>query len=806
MALTDFGKTGLTQKRDLGTVSGLQQQAEEVGLGQQAGQVLSQKGEDPEQIFSGGFISDVFDTLNLLQHGVTGLIKGKSFSEGVKTRESFTKKDSLGEFGLPGVIGGIALDIGVDPLTYVGGLGLVGKVSKLGKVQSAVKTSKKVAQLVPGVKTLGDRLGSLFIYRFGQDEVYKKMAERTIKNISVGTQNVLDIARPITKLNAKHQQAIAEARKAGKLDDLPKDLLDSAKPAFDELDKLGREAVDLGLLSAETYAENVGKYIARLYRSKEVPEGVVSKIRTFFDKKPVRIDVSRFKKRQDIPEDVRDAMGEILEAGYPTAKALIQLTQANERARFFKEVTNKFSSLEPIEGLVKMGDSKTLGDLAGKFVPKPIADDINEMVRVRTPAQQLGGKIMGGFKFGKVILNPATHARNIVSNFILNDFEGLSPARLDIYARAAKQIATKGDMYKEAKAAGLGIDTFASAELKALLSGPDASKIKSSIKNAGNKIADFYQKEEEFAKMAQYIFQRSKGLNPEEALGVAEKATFNYAQVTPFIRKVRESIFGFPFVTFTAKVTPQVAKTITTKPGKISKIGKVKNAIENQSDLRELQQERASEPSWVRDGFYIKLPMKDKHNRSAYFDLTYILPFGDLISGQLFTRDIERDTGLKEGLPASLLQKTPALNLIKELGRNQDFFGNRIWRDSDDTEKQLRDVFMHVARTYLPPLVADQIPGGYRKDGTRREPKFRKIGDKTIESGGKQNRTLLQELMRQVGIKINPVDLELQESFMEREKEKALETLLLESGNVAEFSRLFVPKEDKKKGITSFSQ
>jgi len=36
--------------------------------------------------------------------------------------------------------------------------------------------------------------------------------------------------------------------------------------------------------------------------------------------------------------------------------------------------------------------------------------------------------------------------------------------------------------------------------------------------------------------------------------------------------------------------------------------------------------------------FYIKLPMKDKQGRSAYFDLTYILPFGDLLAGNFFEK------------------------------------------------------------------------------------------------------------------------------------------------------------------------
>ena len=201
------------------------------------------------------------------------------------------------------------------------------------------------------------------------------------------------------------------------------------------------------------------------------------------------------------------------------------------------------------------------------------------------------------------MLNPGTHGRNILSNFLLNHFEGLSPVRLDIYAKAAKQIATKGDLYKEAKAVGLGIDTFASNELKQFLISPEVNilgKAKNLTKSALNKASDLYQKEEEWAKMAQYIYQRGKGLSPDEAIKIAERATFNYAQVTPFIRRMREAVWGYPFITFTYKVTPQVIKTIFKRPTKISNIGKIKQGIENQADLQELTKERVNEPQWIK--------------------------------------------------------------------------------------------------------------------------------------------------------------------------------------------------------------
>lgn len=788
-----------TQKADLTSSTGLKALAEEKGLGDDASRVLANKGESPNKIFSGGMIMDIFDVLNTLQYGVVGLLKGKGFKEGVKTRQSFSDKDALGQFGIPGFIGGVALDIAFDPLTYVGGLGLGKKALDLvGNVAGdAGKIITKAPVIGNTAQMMGDVLGRTFIYRFGQDPVYAEIAERSIKNIGVGVQNVIDIARPLTKLDPQTQKIIAEARKAGKLDDLAPEILSKARPAFDELDRLGKEAVEVGLLKKEIYDENVGSYIARLYRKYEDPS-IAQKVKGIFDTKPLRIDLSRFMKRSDIPEEVRQAMGEILEAGYPTAKALVQMTQSIERARFFKDVSSKFAKETLESGFSKLPEVKTLGELAGKYVPTPIFDDIQEIIRVKSPLEKGLGKVVAGFKFGKVIMNPATHARNIMSNFILNNFEGLSPARLDIYGEAARQIYTKGDWYQEAQKVGLGLDSFAAREVKDFLVGPEVSKLGSVVKKAMSKMADFYEKEEQFAKMAQYIFQRKSGLSPDDAWKVAEKATFNYAQVTPFIRRLRESIFGYPFITFTYKATPQVLKTLITKPTKISNIGKIKNAIENQADQAELEKERASEPDWVRDGFYVKLPMKDKYGRSAYLDLSYILPFGDLVSGQFFERGIERESGLPEGFATAQIKKLPFPNLVRELAANQDFFGNKIFKESDTTEKQLADIFRHLIKSYAPPLIGDLLPGGYRTDGTRKLPSFQRtatLEKEGLEAGGAQTRTLIQELLRLVGIKISPVDLEMQIKFMEQEKRRALETLLGEHGITAQFKRTFVPAD-----------
>lgn len=773
-------------RKGLEAPEGLMEVAKQTGIEKEAQKVLATKGEEPKKIFSGGFITDIFDTLNAVQYGITGILKGKGFVEGIKTRQSFSDQDALGEYGLPGVIGGIALDIAVDPLTYIAPWTIIKKIGIAPKLIKAAKIAEETK--------VGQWFGRKLIYRFGQDPVYKELAERSIKNIAIGQQNLLDIAKPLTKLDPATQKVIAEARKIGKLTELPKEVLAKAQPAFDALDDLGKQAVEVGLLPNEIWAKNLGKYIPRLYETKELPTEAGKKILGIFPTKPKRIGLSRFMKREDIPEDIRKSMGEIMEAGYPTAKGLVQLKAAVENAKFFGEVAAKFSSDILEEGFKKLPITKRLGQLSGKFIPENIFDDIQEIIRVPSNIEKGLGKVVAGFKFSKVILNPATHARNIISNTILNWWKlGMGPWKLNNYVEAMNQMRKGGKWIDEAKTVGYNLNTFAANEIKSILTGPEGRTALGKLGKIANKLGDIYQSEENFAKLSAFIFKRKQGLGIEEAWKMAESATFNYAQVTPFIRRVRESIFGYPFITFTLKATPIAIETALKYPRRISVFGKIKQAIENQSDIKITERERASEPAWIRDGFYIKLPMKDEHGRSAYFDLTYIIPFGDIVSGQYLTRQISRETGLPESVAVSAMEKLPLFNVLKELSKNQDFYGDKIWRESDSTDKQLGDIMRHLTKTYMPPMIADQIPSGYM--ATTGERRLKGVaGALKPEEQIKQQRTLMQELLRNVGLKIQPIDVDIQETYMEWEKKKALETLLRERGEIKEFKRTYVPK------------
>lgn len=856
-----------TAKADTSTSQGLYQLAVQSGLQRDADRILaSQQGEDIKKIFSGGFISDIFDSLNALQYGVVGVLKGKSFLEGVQTRQSFSDKDALGDMGLPGTIAGIALDIAVDPLTYIAPATVLKKVPGLAKLGTAVKSmvfGKKVQKAVDvggditkgarsfetieGGTKAGKWLADKFVWMFGKDKVYKEAYQRSVKNIAVGTQNVADMAKGIANLTPEVTKKLLKKDSAGRLarvglKELQKILTpeEFAKvaPAWQKIDDLGKQAVDLGLLSKGKFEENFGEYIKNAYTEYETAKkGIFSY---------GKIGVKGIKTRQDAwkiiyqPKDFqksiikeftnqieRDAfareiaqkggkilqrikpltakqlkdLGQIDNPAYLLFKSTFDLTKDIENAKLLGTTAKAFGTDVAQEGFKQLPKTAKYGLAGGKYVPENIAKDIMEIIE---PSKEMAGKaLMANFKFAKVILNPATHARNIVSNQVLNwwklGMNPLDPRTLKVQGEAIGEIAKKGGKWMdEAKTAGYGLDTFASQELRTLLDSPEAlgigKKIGNTFEKAKTKLGNIYQEEENFAKLSAFIFQRKKGLGIEDAWKAAESATFNYAQVTPFIRKLRTSLFGFPFITFTTKATPLAVETALKAPGRISVFGKIKGAIEEQSDLQETARERAAEPGYIKDGFYIKLPIKDKQGRSAYFDLTYIIPFGDLVSGNFFDRQVDRESGTRESLPSALMSKSPFFQFIKEIGKNQDFYGDKIWQDSDSTDKQLGDLMRHLSKTYLPPLVADQIPGGYNAKGERRTKGLK--GALTASSENEQ-RNLMQEMLRNVGAKIQPIDVDIQETYSEWNKQKALETLLREKGVGAEFSKFFVPKSNQ---------
>ncbi len=985
--------------------------AKQQGLQEDADNLLKQKGEDFEKIFSGGWISDTFDVLNMLDYGVVGMLKGKSFKDGVIDRESFADEDAFGQYGLAGIIGGTILDIAVDPLTYIAPQTVIAKIGKITKLDKPVKAGLTIASKTAPAKWLGEK----FVYGFGKDKAYIDLAERTATSIIRNDNAIKEIVDGVINIPKEKstillktddtgrftRNSLDEIKNSGKFDE--KEIANIEK-SWNKLDNLSKEAAELGLIDSKKVEEGLGSYIKNAYTEYEL-----AKKGSLFPSAKAKVKGSKSRVEGLTQEQMKE-LGQIDNPAYLLFKSMVDLNHDIENVKFFNQIAKQFSKTDAIEGFTKLPETKRffttstgekiktytkikglnqslkqplkelkntfkadkkvlreikaiekeleslsglrkeefykffnagmptskivktarklgaipdnlvgvaqkvknydsyekffdsrvgieveklfqegvlersgfksikdfyesaigkyvpetskvvegvaegdvnklisiqkqiekltsklenvkgidkrsindsyrfledtiskiqkekdqafefvgkmkLGELAGKYVPENIHKDLMEMFATKSETERRLEKVMHGFKFGKVILNPATHVRNVMSNMILNWWKlGIGPWRADVYGEAMGEILKgKGKWISEAKQAGYGLDTFAASEIGDLLTIGSASKSGKAanwLKKQGDKMAKLYQNEENLAKLSAFIVKRKAGMGIDEAWKAAESATFNYAQVTPFVRKLRTALWGSPFITFTIKATPVAAETIMKHPQRVSSIGKIKNSIEKLSDSQETKEEKANEPSWMRNGFYVKLPFKDEQGRSAYFDLTYILPFRDLVSGNMIDQKISRETGVQEGVPSAIASNFPLINTIKELTSNQDFSGNKIWKDSSSQGEKIAEIMRYLTKTYLPPLVADQIPGGFKSDGTRVENKTQKIMGASEEN---MNQNLMEAMLGFVGMKIQPIDADIQSSYMESERKKALRTLLVENG-AREFTSTYIPK------------
>ena len=651
---------------------------------------------------------------------------------------------------------------------------------------------------VPVVKELADKVG----WMLGKDPAFRETYQTMMRNTGIGIKKAHQLFKLVAKFDPKTSDKLltrlpAEfeggveriARKDINLlqRELSPEEFATVKEAWDTIDNLGKELVDLGVLSKGKFEENIGSYIQNNYT-----EYLTAKNKGTFASRALGIKGTK-KRVEELTAEKAKELGQIENPAYLLGKTIIDMVKDVENAKFFRVVNEKWGTDVAQEGFTKLPDTLKWGDLAGKYIPDDMAKYVNETLN---PSAAFGHKLVGQFKYMKVVFSPATHFRNIISNKILNWWKlGIGPWRLDLDVAAIKDIRTKSEWYQRAQRAGMSASSYASNELPGLLTHPsgglDASYGMKKVRQVEQYFGDMYQHEEDFAKLVSFKEMIKKGLTDDEAWKAAESATFNYSHVTPFVRQLRSAIWGVPFITFPLKATPIAIEAALKHTSRVSFFGKFRTAMENLSGQKETEEEKRQIPDYIRNGFFVKLPMKDERGRSSYFDLTYIIPFGDLLSGQLFERPISRETGLKESPVLTLASKNPALNVIKEIMRNQTFSGQRIWRGSDSLPRQLSDLNIHLVRTMSPPWMGDQLPGGYNDVGERVSTGFAR----SLEEGTdpNQRRTFIQELFKNIGLKVTPFEVDVQESINDYNKSKGLQNLLKDYG-YKDFSRVYQPK------------
>ena len=289
-----------------------------------------------------------------------------------------------------------------------------------------------------------------------------------------------------------------------------------------------------------------------------------------------------------------------------------------------------------------------------------------------------------------------------------------------------------------------------------------------------------------------YIGALGQGKTIKDALALAERAGFDYRNLTAFESQILRRII--PFYSFTRKNIELQLKTLGENPERINQVLAVFKNLGDQPS----EEEKASLPGYIQGSLGVKL--EDLPNGIKQ----YISSFGT---------PIEAFAQLFGGNPIlqTISTMNPVLKVPVELGIGKDSF----------RQKDLKDVYDASEYKSMPQVVKDLLDiKEVKKDVLDKQPdgKLRKTGERTVYVADPEKLLIARSLFTSrgvtyldqlfggdlqgftkfvkttTGVKPQQVDLELQDSIKNSQHKRDLEELLKRNGELATFSRAFVPK------------
>lgn len=390
--------------------------------------------------------------------------------------------------------------------------------------------------------------------------------------------------------DATRSQVLQKARDAGMEEKLVNQIYELGEKAAELNARYTDELAKRGIIPAETAEKFAGgRDILREYRKYVSPEEhlrilretgqnaeavkferELDKLQKYVDSKGYKLNLKAISPRQVLPPEIQQKIGRILDATHPLARAGQISADLINKYDFLESVANKYAKadVKGLPGAWRQMAGKAYGPLEGLYVPAGVYDEVSATVRRLTEPEKFWRKAVSYWKMGKTILNPAVYSKNFIVNAILLNVGGVPLQEVPVYlARAAKEIASKGAAFREAREADSFLLNPSAKNELAQLDLARATVLQRGLQGA----ADIYKGNERIGKMAAYLWAKDKGRTAEEAAKFADTVLFDYSKVPPVIDFLQRS-GGVPFASFPYFVaTKTLPDVLYNNPAKLMK-------------------------------------------------------------------------------------------------------------------------------------------------------------------------------------------------------------------------------------------
>lgn len=729
---------------------------------------------------------------------------------------------------------GLALDILLDPMTYLGG-----KVLKAGG-KLVGKPVAKTATKIPGVKKVASTLEEMFVpyakIKKLPGEIGEEYVEKTFKPFAKGLRyEQREAIEKLAKTSLAAQKElgpdigykISQAIETGtKVPGAEKYQDDIAKL----LEKILTEEKGRGLISSE-----IPDYV-RHFLTPEAREYVTSggKISAEYFK-PLQVRKAGAAKQRKLIgtiDELNKAFSEkhgfnLFEPDIykSTAGRTVESLRATRTYDFLKDVERKFG-IEAPEGtkrLIKDGIEYTEFYPKGKvglypleeggvgltrkvpkfLLPKPITEHLEETAKILTNDEATNeflkfyDKALGLWKGSVTGYFPAFHGRNFLGGVFNNYIAGVkNPLR---YHQASKlagksdeviKLAGKNYSYRElyetlAKSGAIGEQGW--LDVMGTIDNVSEKAFAGSTKKALLTLQDLPRTAMDFVENrlrgALFIDEMAKGKNVDEAIKKVFKYHFDYAPegLTTFERGVMRRLV--PFYTFARNNTPLQIEQMLKQPGKYAGIGKTLRTLSGETTGEEGVSQL---PEYMRRSFPIRLS-SDAQQVNYLYGLG--LPIEDLSNMTV------------SGMLAKL---SPILKVPLELAVDKNFYFDKPISDFDSAPQ--------AVQKYAPKPIKDLLDYSEEKIGGHTYATINPIKWHILSSlfgrtfytmdklTNKDVSMAIKFLYTVLGLKGKAVDIEKQRYYSSKEAAEKLGEFLVGKGEAREFNRIYIPKEESRGG------
>jgi hypothetical protein len=388
-----------------------------------------------------------------------------------------------------------------------------------------------------------------------------------------------------------------------------------------------------------------------------------------------------------------------------TAQRLARGDRAVANAEFFDRTAKYFGKKASRANELPLGwrevtfpaNSPLAGRLKGIHFPEEIANDLEKLVTIPEQPDGVAQLYQGALAMWKgyaTRANPGFHVRNGISNMLQTWMGGLGDtgtklldpvlvlakhAEANQLLRNPDQLPAIGnyspDQIRQAlKEFGVIGEGSGSAfnELEDTLGAVAASRMERTVGlqnpllRAGAKVGSAV---ENTSRLALFLDQLEKGATLEQAALHVRKYLFDYSELTPFEKGIRNNVM--PFYTWMRKNIPLQIDNLLTQPDKVAVLGKAEHAIEDATEDRGFAIPANAAPAFLED--YTQLPVQSDGGGAVFVNPR--LPIQDLdILDPVLNPTPEGVLGTVRDVASGI---NPLLRTPAELMLNREFYTNR---------------------------------------------------------------------------------------------------------------------------------